>query len=569
MKVIKIPRRIIQHIHIRFLILGVIWAVAACSSIKQHVQESRPQRRELPRELQREIAQFLPHRGLHAYQSVYPLGYYESELHRCNSLHMAAENGHAICICKLLDDGANVDVPDVNNGFTPLCIAARHGHAACVSLLLAAGANADLPNVNNGFTPLYIAARHGHAECMNLLLTAGADINIMPNGSIRSIIYVAAKNGYAACITTLLDALRRAGASQGNIRDQVNTNCPGKRTMPLHIVAQNGYAACIDALIDAGAMCNKQNTYGDTPLHAAAKSNQANIIRTLVVQHDAILDIKNKYDQTPLHVAIRNYKLDAIKTLLQLGADIHLKGTVHIKGKKWEGDAFQIAALHKIRTQRIECATLLQAYASKHAELVGSLQDCIKNGDISFIEKLQRTGVTLEMPNSNGDTALHLAAQYGQVDVIEALYRHNTNIDMNIRNLYNSRTPLHVAAQYGQPDAIRILLQYGAERDIQDNYAGFTPLHLAALRGQVAAIQALVEAEAPVNVQSNQGLTPLELAIKGKYLACAKILLEAGAYINMQCNNPYMQYNNPFPDTIEDRNVYIACVLAWLKETIP
>jgi len=101
--------------------------------------------------------------------------------------------------------------------------------------------------------------------------------------------------------------------------------------------------------------------------------------------------------------------------------------------------------------------------------------------------------------------------------------------------------PLHLAARYGYVEALCVLLDYGAEADVEDA-DGNTPLHEALNHGQTDAAATLIAASADVNRARNQpgnpAETPLLMAVKSQeYATEEKIrliqrLVEAGADVN-------------------------------------
>jgi ankyrin repeat protein len=95
----------------------------------------------------------------------------QAEQDRVDALCLAAEQGHEVCVARLLETGINPNIADPMRN--PLLNAARGGHAAAVRRLLEAQAD---PNFHgrHGATPLAVARDAATAEA---LLDAGADPN--------------------------------------------------------------------------------------------------------------------------------------------------------------------------------------------------------------------------------------------------------------------------------------------------------------------------------------------------------------------------------------------------------
>jgi ankyrin repeat protein len=81
---------------------------------------------------------------------------------------------------------------------------------------------------------------------------------------------------------------------------------------------------------------------------------------------------------------------------------------------------------------------------------------------------------------------------------------------------------------------IKLLLDAGANPDLEDNYSKRTPLAWAAGTGWAAAVQLLLEAKAEVDPQDTAGITPLAWAACNGHLDVVEILLAAGANPNLR-----------------------------------
>ncbi|MCA9424298.1 MAG: ankyrin repeat domain-containing protein, partial [Candidatus Omnitrophica bacterium] len=74
------------------------------------------------------------------------------------------------------------------------------------------------------------------------------------------------------------------------------------------------------------------------------------------------------------------------------------------------------------------------------------------------------------------------------------------------------RTPLHIAAFEGSEEILGIVLDHGADPDVQDSF-GLTPLHLAVTEGHEGVCRALLERGADTNTKDLNGRTPLGVAL--------------------------------------------------------
>lgn len=75
----------------------------------------------------------------------------------------------------------------------------------------------------------------------------------------------------------------------------------------------------------------------------------------------------------------------------------------------------------------------------------------------------------------------------------------------------DGKTAMHMAAMRGNEELVRMLCEAGADVDLADN-EGNTPLHYASAWGNVPIVQALIERGCQFNVRNNDGSTPSDYA---------------------------------------------------------
>eukprot|EP00002_Diphylleia_rotans_P017720 TRINITY_DN3437_c0_g1_i5.p1 TRINITY_DN3437_c0_g1~~TRINITY_DN3437_c0_g1_i5.p1 ORF type:complete len:937 (-),score=162.20 TRINITY_DN3437_c0_g1_i5:80-2890(-) len=95
-------------------------------------------------------------------------------------------------------------------------------------------------------------------------------------------------------------------------------------------------------------------------------------------------------------------------------------------------------------------------------------------------------------------------------------------------------TALHLASQYGQIAAIKILLKNGA--DVHGtNHDGQNCLHMAIASKQLKVVQELLRTGADTNAPRTKSpkLTPLMIAIQSDFNECVTVLLQKGANANI------------------------------------
>ena len=91
--------------------------------------------------------------------------------------------------------------------------------------------------------------------------------------------------------------------------------------------------------------------------------------------------------------------------------------------------------------------------------------------------------------NNGGDTALHEAAEFGHVDVVEELLTHGAQTEMESWD----GTPLCKAAREGHQDVVLLLLAKGANAKCINPNGKTTALHMAAVAGHSKVLEVFMK----------------------------------------------------------------------------
>ena len=170
------------------------------------------------------------------------------------------------------------------------------------------------------------------------------------------------------------------------------------------------------------------------------------------------------------------------------------------------------------------------------------LKWAVRTGNVSKVEKQIDEGADVdERYRVFGETALHLAALGGNLQIVTLLIEAGANIDA----IGYSYTPLMIAAEAGDVEMVRLLIKSGANVNISNYYENdelFKPntaLMAASSNGHSEVAQLLIEAGADVHYRDNKGDTALEWTLSWggtlesddhrKMLETAVILVQAGA----------------------------------------
>ncbi|KAK6120109.1 hypothetical protein DH2020_046145 [Rehmannia glutinosa] len=144
----------------------------------------------------------------------------------------------------------------------------------------------------------------------------------------------------------------------------------------------------------------------------------------------------------------------------------------------------------------------------------------VRSGKTDVVRILIESGFVID---EKIDRFLHVAAATNRVDLMEIMCLGFADIDLNLTNS-EGQTALHLAAIHGQIEALRFLVSVGSEVDTTD-FAGWTPLHYAANEGQFEAVEFLLNHSVYAKYAvTKDGKTAFALAVEKGYLELYDLL---------------------------------------------
>jgi ankyrin repeat protein len=348
-------------------------------------------------------------------------------------LYLAAVNGDAAILTRLLDAGEDANAVLTGEGETVLMLTAYTGNAAAVKLLLDRGADSNTQQFR-GQTALMWAAAEGHADVVKLLLARGADPALAstastkperrPPGGMTALLF-AARQGRIDAVRALLDGgadINQAGADN---------------TSPLLIAIVNGHYELASLLLERGANPNVADANGRTPLYAA-------------------IDLRNvQWSQAPAPELPQATHLAMIEQLLAAGADPSIKMT----GKVGHRGSFDM------RWSDLKGGTAFSRAAW--------------NGDIEVMRLLLEHGADSQVVTEKGETALLLLAGAGwplgqgyirsEEEIVAALDLLVEDLGMDVNAATTEGiTPVICAVFKGDNFVVQYLVDHGARLDVKD-----------------------------------------------------------------------------------------------------
>ncbi|XP_066596113.1 ankyrin repeat domain-containing protein 39-like [Prorops nasuta] len=136
--------------------------------------------------------------------------------------------------------------------------------------------------------------------------------------------------------------------------------------------------------------------------------------------------------------------------------------------------------------------------------------------DLDRVNLLLRKGVSVDIEDSAGYTALHYSARNGHYEISELLLKNGASVDVRTRCVL--ATPLQRAASQGHVKIVQLLLRHGASANLQD-VDGCTALHRA-IQAKLPAVCEILIPLTDLTMLDNNGRSPKQLA----ELHCPEIL---------------------------------------------
>ncbi|KAL7307100.1 hypothetical protein TKK_0000833 [Trichogramma kaykai] len=265
-----------------------------------------------------------------------------------------------------------------------------------------------------------------------------------------------------------------------------------------------------------------------TPVHRISRGwhyDQTAVIREL-------FKIYNKYDVnyidefgfTHFHAACEHGCVDIVEKFLDFGQDPNLSVGSTTEGKEEEEEEEEEEGIVEVEEV---------VYPPLHLAL--------QNGHQEVVKLLLRSGADPNSYNAEGETPLHIVGMgYCKHDFVNALFEFGSDgyqppkIDARDNE---GDTPLHLAVRYGQLNATESLLLRDANPNSLNN-DGETPLHLIC-KGDGMFLELFfqinhdLERTLRVDARDKLGNTALHYAIYSQKLEMAKLLLLNGANPNL------------------------------------
>ncbi|KAJ8681224.1 hypothetical protein QAD02_017011 [Eretmocerus hayati] len=454
-------------------------------------------------------------------------------------LHVAVSKDLQI-VKLLITRGADVNAVDadapLSEGCYPLHMAVRAGKGEAVEYLIENGADVDAPNLR-AHTALHIAASK-RLDLVELLIKGGANVNAFHENKKNS--------------SFLLPDLKMAniqfeslGANPKKISGAICT----KGCYPLHVAVSAAKLSIVKLLIKHGANVNATDVDGRSILYYAVDRNTGEIL-DLLLKNGARFDPDDKPDDqaseisSNTHDTARN-SVDQDRILsTELNRVTPSPACIQPISKISENNPLMLAAgkLNKISVVKMLLNAGPRIY---HRRETVALQAAVKWGHKNIIELLLRRGANVNSLDEDGISVLaHATLMEHNPDVKDDDYNEVLQLlfsyGAKARDDSDTQAILRCAIKRGNTFTLRLLHRRGLKlaklKNVKDSYN--PPLHLALFNRDVNVLRHLLNSTLfNVNEQDSDGNTALYKAVQHKLLMHTRILLEWQANPNLLCSN--------------------------------
>ena len=290
---------------------------------------------------------------------------------------------------------------------------------------------------------------------------------------------------------------------------------------PLYYAALCGFKGLVEKLIiKYPHLVNATGGYYQTPALAALARRHSELARILH-QHGSSVDLRGWRRRSPLHSAAEQGDSEIVQVLLDWKLDVNARCDANVT-------PLHFASIYWAPNISETIRLLLEYGADPNA----------RTSDGSTPLHLASSEKTNYLIFTHGEyapakygvhiTPLHAAYWDTRPYVVSLLLEHGA--DMNLENEHG-RTPLYEAYSGRHLEVMRLLLSSGAAADIQfDDFGLLT--HDASYMGESEAIRLLLQHNANINARSYQNYTPLHWASSVGHANVVQVLLDHGADIN-------------------------------------
>ncbi|MBA3237143.1 MAG: ankyrin repeat domain-containing protein [Parachlamydiaceae bacterium] len=440
---------------------------------------------------------------------------------RTTPAHLAAQIGSLDIMKALSEHGADLNVKNAE-GFTPLDYAVRLQAEEIVIYLLEQKVQLTLQAfylaaLQNDLHILQIltqqpdcqkfidmalirAVRNYQTQAFLHLLQSGASLEYATKRGLTSLLIAS----YSGQYEVIIELLKQKSFDKRTY-NQMN---------PLDLACQQGHTHCVGILIKAGYVLTDPNLIYTDAINVALGEPNASYQKNITT----FLDALHYGDTQTMRASLEKF-------------DLHEKICIEHKKQKINGTPIQLL-LHIDKGEKF--ASVIRDFltsSNENNKLKHDTEDTFNKDTYGHLLTRANLSFTLNeastvCKNHQGQTILHLAAQYASTKFLTSILNQSDDVDV-VDN--HGRTALFYAIKGNKEDNLKLLIQKKANLNHYD-HKRFTPLLYACKHQSILGARTLLEGGAnPDLIGTKAQVAPLFLAIENESDSMALTLIVHGA----------------------------------------
>lgn len=442
----------------------------------------------------------------------------------------------------------------------------------------------------------------GNFEVVNELLFLGLDLNCVDgygsnalhhsayNNNVEALKFLTNKNinlnqinnyGHSALFTSVISKSHNAYEFLINKFDTFQIDKEGYSLLHYALINED-YKIVKDLIENYGFDLNLIDKSNCNLLHYCSKHSNTDILEFILNKNENLLESVNDKSRTPLFEAAFNKNGKVTKLLLDKGSKFDINNIIHVEmlteiifGSKYKNiiDAIKnndIKAIEFFKHNGVDINSvdkqnnsllIVSCMYSKPETILYLINNEVdinlhnnlgftplmyasKRGDIKTIYSFLTQKVNLNQKTKDGLSALIIAAENNNKEIVQLLIEKGALFDINDKNqvriltknlFFNGYETIIDAVINNDLKAIKFFLDNDIDIDFSDKL-GNTTLLVATEKSNIETIKFLVYAKANVNVVNNKNYTPLMFAVERGFFEIVDLLIGFGSNVDATNN---------------------------------
>lgn len=397
----------------------------------------------------------------------------------------AIRKGDAQGLCKIIDDGYNIDSILPGPKLTALQMAAYVGHLSVVMELVSRGANTTITNEDN-LTAMHLALLSKHFEVASFFLEHDPKVSTYLNWC------------------------------------EVHN-----KWVPLHMAVLAGDIEITKLMLEKGALVNFTDSHQRTALHMAAAEGNLQLVHLLLLHH-ADVHVRDEDGRSPLHLAAATAASSSCSSSSSSSQDMQMEKPPVVKphtGYEIDGHAEPVTgpcpievmeellksgadpnAVDDAHHQTPLHIVTAHAHAHAHARSLAALRVLLSahahHGDGHHGHDHHHGGADPNAVDAHGLTPVHYASHHGHADLVKALL----DAGADVQHLAGAASNASAASASSAVDGKSISIACGRSRvkSISSSYASSS----TSAAGRAAAHAAAAASSSSSSAASSAASSP-------------------------------------------------------------